>query len=143
MPCNDTGRNKTTKSGIPSKQRELQTLEADPKQKWKKDKKNTLEEPENFLKPSSTAEIYLGNKHLDGPLCKILWIILKMGKRRAQILRIKGEENWLYLPVPASRQGLTRGQWPEGRLKWGLRGWVGRERIETRNLLVCAGHWLP
>ena len=25
-----------------------------------------------------------------------------------------------YLPVPPTRQGLTQGQWPEGRLKWGL-----------------------
>ena len=49
---------------------------------------------------------------------------------------------WFYLPLPPTRQGLTQGQWTKGRLKCGLRGWVGRERIETRTLLVCVGHWL-
>ena len=41
------------------------------------------------------------------------------------------------LPLPPTRQGLTKGQ----RLKWGIKGWIGRERAETRTLLVCAGHW--
>ena len=44
------------------------------------------------------------------------------------------------MSLPPTRQDLTQGQKPEGQLKWGQRGEEGRERAETRNLLVCAAH---
>ena len=47
-----------------------------------------------------------------------------------------------YLSLPPTRHDLTQGQKPEGRLKWGERGGEGRERAETRTLLVCAAHRL-
>ena len=40
------------------------------------------------------------------------------------------------MSLPPTRHDLTQGQKPEGRLKWGWRGGEGRERAETRTLLV-------
>ena len=36
-----------------------------------------------------------------------------------------------YLSLPHTRQDLTQGQWPEGRLSWGFRGGEGRARAEA------------
>ena len=46
-----------------------------------------------------------------------------------------------YLSLPPTRQDLTHDQKPESRLKLRLRGGEGRERAETRTLLVYAAHW--
>ena len=41
-----------------------------------------------------------------------------------------------YLSLPPTRQNLTQDQKPESQLKWGYWGGKGRERAETRTLLV-------
>ena len=38
--------------------------------------------------------------------------------------------------LPPTRQDLTQGQWPKGRLKVRIKGGEGRARIEARTLLV-------
>ena len=58
-------------------------------------------------------------------------------------IRIYVETNTsVYLSLPPTRQDLTQGQKTEGRLKWGWKGGEGRERAETRTLLVYAAHRL-
>ena len=49
---------------------------------------------------------------------------------------------FVYLSLPPTRHDLTHGQKPESRLKRGQRGGEGRERAETRTLLVYAAHRL-
>ena len=47
-----------------------------------------------------------------------------------------------YLPVSTTRQGLKQGQKPEGQLNLGWRGVGGRERAESRTMLVYVTHRL-
>ena len=41
-----------------------------------------------------------------------------------------------YLSLPPTRQDLIQGQWPEGRLKVGIKGGEGRAQAMARTLLV-------
>ena len=56
----------------------------------------------------------------------------------------KNEITWKkrYLSLPYTRQNLTQGQWPKGRIKVRIRGREGRARAEARTLLDFAGHRL-
>ena len=55
--------------------------------------------------------------------------------------KISNKDQVWYLSLPPTREHLTQGQKPEGRLKWGWRGGEGRERVEARTLLVYAANW--
>ena len=46
-----------------------------------------------------------------------------------------------YLSLSPTRQDLTQGQWPEGRLKWEFRWGKGRERAKAWALLDFAAMW--
>ena len=59
---------------------------------------------------------------------------LDFGERPSAIIGIS---------LPLTRQDLTQSQWPEGRLKVGIRGGEDRTRAEVRNLLDFAGHRQP
>ena len=70
---------------------------------------------------------------------KLLRIVSNIGSRTFVLLLLLLKHATEYLSLPPTRHDLTQGQKPEGQLKWG-RG--GRERAETRTLLVCAAHRL-
>ena len=49
------------------------------------------------------------------------------------VKELRYEKRAAYLPMPPTKQGLTQGQWSEGRLKWWIRGGEGRARAEVRS----------
>ena len=81
-----------------------------------------------FVHPFSLTDYFI-RKSYTVPYCYLISLFLSV-------------TNCRYLPTFPTRRGLTQGQKPEGRFKWGQRGERCRERAETRTLLFYAAHRL-